>query len=681
MTWTLVKEQLRSRHSYLVWSVALIALAAGLASFAWGTVLSEQAFLRHSFAMRGGERAHSTQIAIVDGGEDLARAEQWGVPMTAAEFDSLLADANAEGAEAVAAREGWALSMTGIPGPNGGVPQTGLVLSGDVRWDVILSSGEPPGAGDVVVQASVADSLGATVGDSVEIAREPMDNSGIAPSVGTRVITGIAYNDGGESGRGHNGVFYLSEADLTLVAESMREANDGAGTELNAPLTVALRWNHDTPSLASAIPASAAWDEGGWGVNADAQIVILALVVTGGVLVTAFAVGRAQAQERARWTATARALGSTRGRLVRATLIEGIVIGGIGGAVGMVCGLAAAAASHSAGQATLTAPPPVAFTVSSALAITVVLGGVMLGLVIAGVPAFLSARVPPSAALKDVSTIDEMEVTRRVPVTPVAVLFGLSYVGALSAMPVDNDQRALAIAVAAIAGVTSGLALIVEMSRRTARWLGRLLSARAEPVAIRAGLELSGHPRQAGALITVQCVASVGLTAAICAYTVGSASFGWLASTANDASFELIFHSASTQFHWEMTVAIAIIAQTLCASIFVGTRRIARKDDAIASGLGLDARSERMARAIRYAAPQMIGLAAGSALALPLIGSLFSSYSAGAFAGDGGLGFLWSVAILQALLTIVIGLGVLAGATSLQSITRRSRVRHPEHAR
>lgn len=682
MTWTLVKQQLRSRHSYLVWSVALIALAAGLASFAWGAVLSEQAFERHSYAMRGGEREHSTHIAIIDGGSDHAWAQEWGWPMTAPEVDSLLAEANAEGAEAIASRESWALGVAGIPGPDGGLPQTGLVLSGDVLWDVILSSGEPPGPGDVVVQASVADSLGVAIGDSVEIARTPMDTSGIATPVGTRVITGIAYNDGGEYGRGYNGVFYLPEADITLVEESMREANNVAGGEREVPLTVSLRWNHDTPSLASAIPADAAWVEGGLGVNADTQIVILGLAVTGGLLVMAFAVGRAQAQERARWTATARALGATRGRLVRATLMEGLVIGGIGGIVGMLGGLAAAAIRHAAGQAALTAPPPVAFTVSVALVIAVALGGVMLGLVIAGVPAFLSARVPPAAALKDVSTIDEMEVTRRIPITPVAVLFGLSYLGALLAMPVDSDQRALAIAVATIAGVTTGFALIVEMSRRTATWLGRALSARAEPAAIRAGLEMSGHPRQAGALITIQCITAVGLTAAICAYTVGSASFGWVAYTANDASFELILDSASTQFHWEMTIAIVIIAQALCASVFVGTRRIARKDDAIASGLGLDASSDRTARAIRYALPQMIGLVAGTILALPLIGSLFASNSgSGAFTGDGGLGLLWSVAVLQALLTIVIGLGVLAGATSLQSATRRSGVAPSEHSR
>ncbi|MDE0571951.1 ABC transporter permease [Demequina sp. B12] len=615
---TLVSQQLKAQRVYVAWTTALLAAAAALATYAWSAAATDGALTSAANYGPGIDRQFTVYSELVSEADSATIPGSPGVAVTANELVSVVDQANSEGAHAMAQAHGEA---TWMPVSEAEVDVTDRITNGQFQlvyalvgedaWTTTVAHGSPPATGEIVIPAHAAQAHSLAVGDTV--------NVGVATSGGgtttsdfdpdapllavveTRTISGLSYDQTNWAGvEQFPEPFYLNIAD-PLITDSSR----------GGPVWMSIRWDHATPTTgASPVFAGA---ESFSTSSGPLQVlpVWLCIIMVGGVLVTATATGRAQAQQRAKWTATARALGATRGTVAVATIIEGALMGIVAAALGIAGGIAVAQLHLNNVYASLAAPPPVGIDVSAIQIGTITLVSMLLGLFITGLPALLATRVPPAAALQDTKAVDEVEFSRRVTIWPV-VAGWLVAGGVVVWILADYSPGSLTpfwIAASIFAILT--FTLMVEGSRRLAVWLGGWLLRRRSPAAIRAGLDMHGHPRQAAALMVVQMVTTTGIAGVGAASTVTAAY--WYGAT--PAYLTLAKATESFAFLWrggEVIVTVLIIASALCAAVFAGTQRMSNADSTTASALGLSPRDTRAATVLRLALPQGIGTLVGA---------------------------------------------------------------------
>ena len=100
--------------------------------------------------------------------------------------------------------------------------------------------------------------------------------------------------------------------------------------------------------------------------------------------------------ERTREIGIKRAIGASKGRIMRELLSEAAVMGLIGGLVGLVLGAAVVFAANEAGRASGT----LLFHLTVGTGITAVVFATVLGVVAGAIPAWNAARLDPVEALR-----------------------------------------------------------------------------------------------------------------------------------------------------------------------------------------------------------------------------------------------------------------------------------------
>ncbi|WP_084079332.1 ABC transporter permease [Demequina sp. NBRC 110057] len=696
MIGTLLREQLRGQRAALVWMTMLIAAAAGFATYSWTANLTDDALAQQARVLSGtGE--YWSQAAVVDDHSNDALASDWGTPMTRDEVDAFIADANAEGAGLVASEYAGNAWVSPVAGAEHTYGLTNVqVYGGEVPWDDGLAEGSAPGAREIAIPASVAAAWGVGIGDLVAVGYTSGADGDSAEEVsaGTREVSGLVTDavHWSEESVGETPAA-LSPGDP--VVEAAFEAAPIYDWEGAKFAQVEFTWKEQTPATAAAFPTPSSRGQGGSTQASSATV--LAAVLALGTVIAAVAVGRSQAQRRARWTATARALGAPRSAIAAATLAEGVLVGLVGGAVGLATGLTFAHRQLRHSLSAVTAPPDVSPAIPAATVLTAIGGGIALGLLVTAIPAALAARVTPASALKDVAAVDEAELSRRVRVWPVTVTALLGYLGMLAAAqrywdPVGYWWFLGACAVTAVCG----FALVVEASRRAAAWLGRSLSRRRAPAAVRAGLDLLAHPRQAAALMLVQflAVASLVTVSSVDQMTdpfAGSAEFGWSAYTTSAPSAWTAFTglwpgwAITVSVGFPVTVGVLLAAQALCATVVAGSRGLAASEEHATRALGLDGSAARWGEMLRHAVPQALGAVAGGLIAY-LVAVPFAAASATnmySLPGDITWAAIANAAVVAALFVVfaltVIGIG--AAVTWTVAVASERTHRPPAPAR
>jgi hypothetical protein len=411
---------------------------------------------------------------------------------------------------------------------------------------------------------------------------------------------------------------YLSADDAQLAVGSASAIRPFQPDPSEPWLQFAVNWNGDFAPLDTLSPnVNDGWT-GETFYSPSTTPWVLAAMLSVGVAVMAFAAGRARARERVRWSATARALGATRRTVLLASLGEGAALTVAAGLVGTVAGASAAWVAHAIRQASTVDAPHISFSFPVYAVLVSGIVTVVLGVVVAAVPAFLASRVAPAAALKDVAAIDEAEFSRRVSVGPVvavaAVLYGI-LLWAVSAVPTTPFTSWTA-GLTTIALVVTGLAILIEASRRLARLLGARLSRSDRPWALRAGIEMLAHPRQAAALITLHAL-TAGCMAAWVATNAGNGGYyGDGASvgvfSGSPPTFNYLVDYAAGLLQWRLTLAVLITAHLIGAATFAATRRLGEDDARVASALGLDSAAALKATASRLVLPSFVGTVIGA---------------------------------------------------------------------
>ncbi len=135
----------------------------------------------------------------------------------------------------------------------------------------------------------------------------------------------------------------------------------------------------------------------------------IALLVGSFVIYNVF---RITAAQRQRENALLRAIGAQSSQVVRAQMIEAAIIGLVGGLLGFLAGLGLATSIIALLKATGFGPSDTKLAVEPSSLVWTVVIGLVVTLVCAVAPAIRAGRVPPLAAMRDVS-VDRSGVSRR----------------------------------------------------------------------------------------------------------------------------------------------------------------------------------------------------------------------------------------------------------------------------
>lgn len=276
-----------------------------------------------------------------------------------------------------------------------------------------ISDGKAPNAADeVVIDRHSAKFASLKVGDKVQV----------TTTVGTRTfkIVGIATFAGNDTTGGATwGLFTLPVAQEfvdgragTLNGVVVRSDGSVSDEELKASIQKAVSGQKiEVLTRAEITAETQSALQKGIGSFTTFLTIFAGIAVFVGCFII-YNVFKITTAQRLRENALLRAIGARSGQVVRAQLIEAFVIGVVGGVLGFLAGLGLATLILGILGAIGFAPSDTRLTVNPSSFVITLIVGVVVTLVCAVAPALRAGRVPPLAALRDVS-IDRTSHSRR----------------------------------------------------------------------------------------------------------------------------------------------------------------------------------------------------------------------------------------------------------------------------
>ncbi|WP_159451317.1 FtsX-like permease family protein [Demequina sp. NBRC 110054] len=642
----LMRENLRAHRTYLFWTTALLALTIGLTSYVALTAAQHSTVADYVAEAHGVHGSWRTQVAVGDPDTDGAGDAE---VITRDQLAELLEQATAEGA-GVSARTEILLTLgseleTATYVSSDSADWNTTATTGAVDWDTLLLTGDAPATGEIVVDAAWAEDNGIAVGDALTAGTlSAYDLDGSVP-LSTLTVSGLLRTPVvGEYEVWQEQAIINWDTALDLAEVAAVAGSPESGT-LQA---VSLYAERETPALAT-VTRTAVWDPYDATIAYGVEYYALAAgVLVVGLIGMAFAVGRSQAQQRVRWVATARVLGTRRATIAAATVTETVAWGTLAGVAGL---LGAYAVTALQWEALVAANPEALLPAHLSLPVWVVLGlvalGVLLAAIIGAIPAFWSARVAPTAALTAVTPVSSVPVSRTAPLWPLLALWTVCSAGTLLGVhgtPGDAGwsvrvaeapgMGVVAVVTYICAGVVTTM-LVVELVRRAVAAVAVRLSRARRPWALTAGSALLARPALASAPAAVFALAT----------TVGSGFATYLAlyvwaydtqagtSSADPAvpflgpfAFPSMGASLSTGYGTQarVTALVAGLLALAALAAFVSSRSAHTDEDRAAAAMGLDAHAARRAAALQFGGPLALGTLLGGLIGPCLAAALFS---------------------------------------------------------
>lgn len=612
----LVREQLRSQWRYTAWSAGLLAFALALATYAMvtgATVIAQDG----PEGVFGPREHHAVFESVVRPGPNVAIPDSSDV--TLLDFDkvqSLIAEASAD-VPVQAFVESFATAR-GSSEMSGTFVRVGAVAT-PIRWDRYLASGQAPGHGEVAIGDPLARGLGIGVGDAITFDPE----LGSSPPGGITLVVSGVFKSGevGPYWTQTPGDALLSWSDAEALSIALPCGGCFSGISTPGMTTLAdtqVYWDGESGTLAPyETGSSAPWQPQGFSLgrawdttdNVGYWSLTAAVLAVLGMMIAAFGMGRAQAEARTKWTATARVLGATRRTIALSSVIEASVVSLVGIALGLAAGIAAVAAHIAVlrgGHPDALLPsgpsvPPLLILAEAGV-------GLVIAAVVALVPAFWASRVAPAAALKPVTPIGEAAVSRDVGAWwPVGILAGAGL--ALSALfwlhergqYSDADAVGVALWISASVAAVSGAALVVELARSLVTGVGSALSHSRRPSLVAAGDGLGAHKR----VFTFASLSALVLTAIFAWAATDTATRAdphWASWTGEPPlpSFGTWWHNVLQASGRAAGFGVIFCVTALVAvAVALASRSAFAADAATRTALGLGGAGERLASSAR----------------------------------------------------------------------------------
>jgi putative ABC transport system permease protein len=369
-----------------------------------------------------------------------------------------------EGVDGVAVAEGVvARRNTTIVGrdgdavrnPAGAAPNFGRNwLADDELNPFDIEAGRPPRADDeVVIDRFTADRGDLELGDRTTVT---------ANTLVEVTVVGIATFGDTDSPGGSTNVMFTTAAAQRLVGEEGRFdaislRADGGISEDAIRDRVSARMPDDIEVLTGAEKTEEDQDQFAQGLGFFRTFLVafavVALFVGIFIIYNTFNILVAQ---RIREMALLRAVGASRRQVLGSVVLEAVVVGLVAGALGVLAGMGIAVGLRALFDAIGFELPSGGLVVTTTTVVVAFVVGVVVSVLSALVPAVRASRVPPVAAMRDLS-VDRPHSVRRVAVG--ALLTALSVLLILNGLFGDPDNPLLVVGVGAL-GLVVGIAVL-----------------------------------------------------------------------------------------------------------------------------------------------------------------------------------------------------------------------------
>jgi putative ABC transport system permease protein len=294
--------------------------------------------------------------------------------------------------------------VIGSPGP----PRFGVGWRGEVGFTQLREGRGPQAPGEIAIDAGLAKQGGFQVGDKLGVLT-------LQPKRTFTLVGIFGYTGGRDSLGGETRVAFTEP-----VAQQLLLGKPGTYSVIN----VHARQGVSPETLRAAIQARLG---GGYLVRTRQQVAADQASDVQGFLgfIRAFLLGFAGVAlfvgiflilntfstlvaQRTRELALLRALGASRGQVLRAVLVEAVVVGLLAATLGMVAGLGVAVLLRAVMEAQSGVRfPDAGLTLPGSAVVASYLVGVLITVVAALLPALRASRVAPMAALRDAATPDK----------------------------------------------------------------------------------------------------------------------------------------------------------------------------------------------------------------------------------------------------------------------------------
>lgn len=342
---------------------------------------------------------------------------------------------------------------------SGGESYAMITTESDVSPHPVLEGRAPRAPTEIALSTTVASGSQLEVGDRAPVT--PADGESGAP-VQAKVVGIIDVADDPRYAGGTPAVFATPEGVTDLTGAKGWEEISAVATTDEATAATAVRSALETKGADVTVrTASDHADEkvteftGGTDFLAIffLAFAVIALFVSAIVIANTFSILLAR---RARETAMLRAIGSTRGQVIRSALAESLVVGVVFSVVGVLVGIAMAWGLARAGSSLAgDALPEIVFTVPARAVIVPIVVGVVVVLVAALRPVLRSSRVAPLDALRPDAAITVGSRSGRV-----RIVLGLALIVAgAGALVLSGSMPSVAVGV--VGGVVSFTGVIM----------------------------------------------------------------------------------------------------------------------------------------------------------------------------------------------------------------------------
>jgi putative ABC transport system permease protein len=334
-----------------------------------------------------------------------------------------------------------------------------------------MASGDPPTSDDhIALNVAAVEDAGFELGDPVRVVTQ----------LGERTYTLVGTFTFGEAESAAGAVsagFTLAEIQRLAGLEGRTQVILAAGEDGVDEAALASRVASILPARAEAITGTEASEQNASEIQEGfaffRQILTIfaaiALLVGTFIIANTFAILVAQ---RTRELALLRAIGASRRQVLGSVLLEALVIGLVAAVLGLLGGIALATAVTAALEASGADLPTSGLIVSTTTIVTALVLGLGITVLASVVPAVQATRVPPLAALRDVS-IDRAGASR--PRTIAGVVLLALGAWALSGAWRSEEPELATVGLGALALIVGAIVIGPVLAEPTVRILGSSL--------------------------------------------------------------------------------------------------------------------------------------------------------------------------------------------------------------
>lgn len=616
----LVRTQLRSEWKSTLLGVGTLALALTLATFSMLVTATRIAhWADHPLSFESLEEHAGYISSTLD---EPTREAPLNGPISGLspeEISQLVVEASAYGpVEATAETEATIQGTDGII--------TILIpMAGSMSSDY-LAVGDEPGSGEIALNQGIAARFSLEIGDSLTL--ESIHRE-VPSSPVSLTISGLILDGNASPYDAWTPQAIASWEDFEAIQRSLPffPIVDSTTGDVTLLVSVNVSWSGDNPILLPYYDFDSyhstgqfSWIEASNSLsNTTGWTLLSSGIILTCLIAASLSMGRAQAETRTRWSATARVLGASSRTIAAASLVETTIVSVLGVFIGLGAGIGLANLHLLYLKAThpnSILPPSI--SVPAEILILGAVVGLGLAIVLAAIPAFWASRVAPVAALKPVTPVSEATLSR--PVRwwwPLAIAaMGVVIAGIVIRIGLDSTGVETVSRFGAGVVIVAGAALLIQIARGLVTVTGKVLSRSRRAWMLAGGDGILTHRRaftfaSLGTLVTGGVASWWIASSASTAFEWNETYRGWgeLPLLGLGDWWRLFVADAGTPVFTAVAFAVVAFVAVVVAASF---RQLESKDDSVRGALGLSRRSERLAVGTRQASVMSVGAITGA---------------------------------------------------------------------